>query len=72
MNGEKIKNLHINGIIYPSPEKILYENKLISSYNLTNSALFTLGVVLREAFNLEHMDSLYEKGFRRIKDIQII
>lgn len=49
----------LRGHSYPSPEKILHDNGLISSYDLHLSDLFTLGVVLLEALRLEHMDVLY-------------
>lgn len=59
-------------LIYPSPEKILFDNRLIQTYDHLLSDLFALGVVLLECLCLETMDSLYEKGFRRIRYTSII
>lgn len=70
--GESNMNFNLYGFTYPSPEKILFDNQLIKSYNHGLSDLFTLGIVLLETMSLEHMDSLYEKGFRRIRHLKII
>lgn len=50
----------------PSPEKILFQNDQILSMCPYRSDLFSLGAVVLEALNFEHMDVLYEKGFRRV------
>ena len=55
-----------NGFSYPSPEKILYQNDQIFEMDENKSDLFSLGTVVLETLNLEHMDIIYEKGFRRI------
>ena len=59
-------NQNQNGFAYPSPEKILYQNDQILSYDPYRSDLFSLGTVILESLNLEHMDVIYEKGFRRV------
>lgn len=59
-------NKKLQGNIYPSPEKILFENGYIQNYDIFLSDLFSLGVMILDIFFLEHMDILYERGYRRL------
>lgn len=63
-----IYTFHLNGFIYPSPEKILYENDMIDGYDPYLSDYYSLGVMALELIHLEQMDIIYEKGFRRIQE----
>ena len=62
----------VNSTIYPSPEKILFSNSFISTYDKTLSDIFTLGIVILEIIYFYNMDCLYESNFRRIISSQII
>ena len=64
-------NQNQNGFAYPSPEKILYQNDQIYEYDPYRSDLFSVGVIALEAIHLEHMDVIYEKGFRRVLQAKI-
>jgi len=55
----------------PSPEKILLQNDQILTICPYRSDLFSLGTVVLEALNYEHMDVLYEKGFRKLIESKV-
>ena len=65
-------NGNLQGNIYPSPEKILHKNGYIGEPDLFLSDLFSLGVTLLEMYFLEHMDVIYERGYKRISEIKMI
>jgi serine/threonine protein kinase len=65
-------NETMHGNIYPSPEKILFRNGYINEPDAFLSDLFSLGVALLEMYFLEHMDTIYEKGYRRIVETRLV
>lgn len=62
----------MHGIIYPSPEKILFRNGFIKEPDSFLSDLFSLGIVLLEIYFFQHMDIIYEKGYKRMFESKLI
>lgn len=65
------QDMNQNVFACPSPEKILFQNDQIMSICPYRSDLFSLGTVVLEALFFEHMDILYEKGFRRLVENRV-
>lgn len=65
------QELNQNAFACPSPEKILFQNDQISTICPFRSDLFSLGTVVLETLYFEHMDVLYEKGFRKVIESRV-
>ena len=65
------QDINQNAFACPSPEKILLQNDQIFNICPYRSDLFSLGIVVLEALNCEHMDVLYEKGFRKVIESRV-
>lgn len=62
-----LPNVHI----YPSPEKLECMNNIRSDYNWYTSDLFSLGMVILEAVNLEFLDDIYKPNYRDINYLSL-